>query len=285
MEMRAAILSLTVLLAALLAPARLRAQSQTVKLTADCADADIAEHGLVCDEDEPCPIQLELAGVEPVGSKLFIAGDFHAGPATLASLLLVSEDQGVSWTEASSRQKGVALYQVQFVDFATGWVAGHHAGALPRDPFLLRTSDGGKTWKKLPVFGDSAVGVVEQFWFDSKDLGTLIAQRRGARAAGRYLKFETRNGGDTWMLRESGEDPIEGKRPRGATSSADWRIRADNRTKTLRVEKRESGKWTGVSSFALDAGACKPAPPAPHESGSAEPSPDARPQKLPMPQR
>lgn len=276
MEMRLAILSLTVLLAAApLAPHRLHAQPRTVKLNAQCADAEITEHGLVCDESDPCPIQLELAAVEPVGSKLFVAGDFHTGPATLASLLLVSDDQGVSWTEAWPRQKGVALYQMQFVDFATGWVAGHHAGTLPRDPFLLRTSDGGKTWKKLPIFGDSAVGVVERFWFDSKDLGTLIAQRRGGGTAGRYLKFETRNGGDTWTLRESGADPLESTRPGGAKSSnADWRIRADNRTRTLHIERRESARWTSVASFALDAGACKPAPDEPKPD---DPSSVARP--------
>lgn len=244
-----------------------------VQLQAACADAEIEAHGLVCDDDEPCPIELELSSVEAVGAKIFVAGNFHAGAATLASLLLVSDDRGATWTEAWPRQKNVALYQVQFVDFESGWVAGHEAGTLPRDPFLLRTADGGKTWRKAPVFSDGAVGVIEQYWFDSKQTGTLIAQRRGSRSAGRYLKFESRNGGDTWMLRESGEDPIEGKRPRGAVANnADWRIRADARGKTLRVEKRESGKWVPMGTFALAAGVCKPAR-APEEPKPLEPPP------------
>lgn len=257
-----------VLLAAAALPA------QTVKLTAACADAEIAEHGLVCDEDEPCIVELELSSIEPVGSRVFIAGNFHVGPSTLASVLLASDDRGVKWYEAAPRLKGVALYQVQFIDFTNGWVAGHEAGTLPRDPFLLRTADSGKTWKRLPVFADSAVGVVEQFWFETKDIGYLIAQRRGGGPAGRYLKYETRNGGDGWMLRETSDDPIAGKRPRNATQNApDWRIRAEAKSKTLRVERREASRWTSVAVFALETGTCRPSPPKPPTELPSEPAP------------
>lgn len=238
----------------------LPAGAQTVKLAAACADEEIRDFGLVCDEDEPCPLLLEIAGVEPVGARLFATGNLHTGQSTLWSLLLASDDGGKTWTEPYPRQRGVALDMVQFVDFENGWVSGHQAGSLARDPFLLRTSDGGKTWVRNPLYRDSTVAFIEQFWFDTKDEGMMIVQRRGA-PGGRYQRLETRNGGVTWMLREAGEDPIEGRRARGsASTNPDWRIRADNREGTLRIEKREGKQWQAVTVFPLVVGECKPRP-------------------------
>jgi hypothetical protein len=236
----------------------LPAAAQTVKLSVACADEEIREFGLVCDEDEPCPVYLEIAGVEPVGARLFAVGNLHTGTATLWSLLLMSEDGGKAWTEPYPRQKGVAFDMVQFVDFENGWVSGHQAGSLARDPFLLRTVDAGKTWRKSPLHRDSTVAFIEQFWFETKDQGTLIVQRRGA-GAGRYQRMETRDGGATWRMREAGEDPIQGKRARGAVSmNADWRVRADVKANLLRIEKREARQWRAVVAFPLVVGRCEP---------------------------
>lgn len=236
----------------------LPAAAQTVKLSVVCADEEIREFGLVCDEDEPCPVYLEIAGVEPVGARLFAVGNLHTGTATLWSVLLMSEDGGKTWTEPYPRQKSVAFDMVQFVDFENGWVSGHQAGSLARDPFLLRTVDAGRTWRKFPLYRDSPVAFIEQFWFETKDQGTLIVQRRGA-GVGRYQRLETRDGGAAWAMREAAEDPIEGKRARGAVSmNADWRVRADAKANQLRIEKREARQWRAVAAFPLVAGKCEP---------------------------
>ncbi|HAX42070.1 MAG TPA: hypothetical protein PLF84_23930 [Bryobacteraceae bacterium] len=236
----------------------LPAAAQTVKLTVACADEEIREFGLVCDEDEPCPVYLEIAGVEPVGARLFAVGNLHTGTATLWSVLMMSEDGGKVWTEPYPRQKSVAFDMVQFVDFENGWVSGHQAGSLARDPFLLRTVDAGKTWRKIPLYRDSTVAFIEQFWFETKEQGTLIVERRGA-GVGRYQRLETRDGGATWMMREAGEDAIDGKRAKGAVSmNADWRVRADAKANQLRIEKREGRQWRAVAAFPLVVGRCEP---------------------------
>lgn len=242
------------LLAVLWVTGILLAQSPpVVRLKAVCANAEIDDYGLVCDDDDGCPVLLELASVEAVGNKIFAAGNFHTGPATLWSVLLVSEDGGATWSEPWPRQRGVALEQIQFVDFSTGWVSGHTGGALPKDPFLLRTEDGGKVWRKLPVYGEGTFGVVETYRFESKTNGMLLAQRRGGSLPGRYQRMETRDGGSTWMLREAGED-----RPTAAPAGgASLRIRGDAKSKTLRVERMEGSKWIVVASFGLEAGTCK----------------------------
>src|SRR5512145_870217 len=90
-------------------------------LTAICGDSEIADFGLDCSADEPCPIYLELTAVEPLGVKLFLSGNFHTGAHTLWSLLLASEDGGKTWAEPLGRIRGAVLYQIQFVDFENGW--------------------------------------------------------------------------------------------------------------------------------------------------------------------
>ena len=233
-------------------------------LTAVCADSEIAEFGIECSTEEPCPIYLELAAVEALGSKLFLTGNFHTGTTTLWSLLLASDDDGRSWAEPMGRVRGAVLDQLQFVDFENGWVAGHITGNLPRDPFFLKTTDSGKTWRRIPVFEDGAYGSVEHFWFTSKTQGELIINRRGD-AKSRYQRLQTMTAGDSWMMQEVSAKPLPSPRPRAATAAAnaDWRVRADGPSKSFRVEHREAGRWLTSASFLVRAGTCQPEPPKP----------------------
>jgi hypothetical protein len=226
-----------------------------------CADAEIGEFGLECTAEEPCPVFLELSGVEAAGAKIFVTGNLHTATATLWSLLAVSEDGGKTWSEPQTRLRGAALDLIQFVDAETGWVAGQIAGAMPKDPFFLKTTDGGKTWRRTPVFEESSYGVVEQFQFQTKTEGWLVVNRRGA-GNQRYQKMDTMTGGDSWMLKEASATPVAG----GKARTAEWRVRVDGAAKLHRVERRQDGRWTAVASFALHGGECKPAPPKPAEA-------------------
>jgi len=259
--------------AALLMAATALAQepSKSGALTAVCADSEISDFGLECSLDEPCPVYLELSTVEQVGGKLFLAGNLHTESATLWSLLLMSPDEGKTWSEPFSRIRGASLDQVLFVDFENGWASGQINGSLPKDPFLLKTTDAGKTWRRITLFEDTAYGSIEQFWFDSKTHGYLVLNRKGTQG-GRFQKMETMSGGDTWMMREVSPSAIAGPRARGATgNNADLRIRTDSATKSFRVEQRREGKWNMVASFPVRAGACQPAPPKPAEPPADKP--------------
>ena len=233
-------------------------------LTAVCTDSEIADFGLECSADEPCPVYLEITAVEPLGSRLFLTGNFHTGTITLWSILLSSEDEGKTWAEPIGRIRGAVLDQIQFVDFENGWTAGHLTGNLPKDPFFLKTTDAGKTWRRIPVFEESAYGSIEHFWFTSKSQGELIINRRGD-AKSRYQRLQTMTGADSWMMSEVSAKPLPNPRPRAATAAAnaDWRVHADGPSKTFRIEHREGGRWQITASFLLRAGACKPEPPKP----------------------
>jgi len=242
------------------APQSYRATAgKPIVLTHACAEPEMNDFGLACSEDEPCPILIELSAIEAVGRKLFVTGNFHTDKATLASLLLATDDEGETWTEPYARQRAALLDLIQFVDFEIGWISGHSTGSLPRDPFLLKTSDGGKTWIRYGVYDENAIGVVDSFWFDSRTHGLLVFDRtvRGEDGT-RYRLLESQGGGTTWMLREISPKPISSPRPK---RESDLRIRAEASSKSYRIERRAGGKWSLVSAFSMSAGACKPAPP------------------------
>jgi len=238
----------------------------------NCTDSDMLSAGMSCSEEEPCPVYLELSAAEAVGNKLFAAGNIHSAQATLYSILLASEDGGKTWREPSERHRASSLDRIQFADFETGWVAGQVLQPLPNDPFFLVTTDGGRTWRRRPIFSESRSGAVQQFWFDSRNSGTLLI------ADGpRNELYESPNGGETWLVREVSDRPIRWKQRLPGTASV--RVRADGSTKSFRIERREGERWNTAASFLVSAGACKPAM---HELGPP-PEPEPEPEKAPPP--
>lgn len=244
-----------------------RYAGRPIALQAQCGDAEIADFGMSCGEDEPCPVYLELTAVASAGVRLFTIGNLHTGTATLWSVLLASDDDGQSWTEPVDRLRGVAFDQVQFPDFATGIVAGHTAGALSRDPFVLRTADSGKTWSRSPILEEGSVGSIERLHFDSATHG-VVQLDRVRRGPGRYATLETQDGGSVWTIRESSAE--RPSRPAGEIAPA-VRIVADAPSKSFRIERHEENRWRTVAAFAVAAGACQTgnptAPPEPPPPG------------------
>lgn len=220
----------------------------------ECTEADMQASGLSCSEEEPCPIYVELASIETVGNKLFLPGNLHTPTTTVSSILLATEDAGKTWSEPHPRIRSAGLDQIQFIDFQNGWISGANLQGAPRDPFLLLTTDGGKTWRQRPIYEDSRLGVIERFWFDSSQEGTMLVDAR--LESNVHELYETRTGGETWSLRQASADPI--RFPRSPKSgSSGWRIRADAATSSYAVEKSDGQRWQKVASFLVRAGTCK----------------------------
>jgi photosystem II stability/assembly factor-like uncharacterized protein len=232
-----------------------------------CTEEDMQWAGMSCTFEEPCPVFLELAAVEAAGNSIFLSGNFHSSATTLYSLLLASSDAGKTWTEPHERIRGAGLDQIQLFDFESGWVGGQGLHPLPHDPFLLITQDGGKSWRRAPVFSENRFGSIVQFWFSSKKDGSVVVDRGQSTDSSRYERYETPNSGETWMIREAADQPIRLRRTAAADSV--FRIRADGPTQSFRIEKRQGNGWTAVSAFLVRAGQCKPA-----ERNLAEPPPE-----------
>jgi hypothetical protein len=225
-----------------------------ITLPFHCSLEDIQWAGMSCSDDEPCPMYLELTSAEAVGDRIFAAGNIHSEAVTLYSVLLSSADGGHSWQAGPDSVRGAGLDRIQLLDGLTGWVAGQTLFPIPQDPFFLLTGDGGKTWHLQPVFGDSHYGSIQQFWFESKTSGELILDN-GPGDVGRYARYATTDGGETWSLKEENKKPLQLKRP---AVNAAWRVRADAATRSYRIEHRNGSQWAAVAAFSVKLPVCKP---------------------------
>lgn len=244
-----------------------------------CTEDDTQWAGMSCSEDEPCPLYLELSAVEAVGNRIFAAGNIHSDSTTLYSILLSSEDAGKTWRESHERIRGCGLDHIQFADFENGWISGEFLNPLPRDPFLLITADGGKTWRQHSIFSESRIGAVQQFWFDSKKNGTLLIDRTQSGESARYELYESPNGGETWMIREASQSSIRIKMGLTAKRDSAWRIRPDAASQSFEIERQQEERWIKIAGFSVPIGFCKP------EARKSEPPPEAAPEsdEAPLP--
>ncbi|HLG98804.1 MAG TPA: hypothetical protein VKX49_21005 [Bryobacteraceae bacterium] len=227
---------------------------QPIRVPFECTEADTVATGITCSEEDPCPVYLELANVEAVGDKLFLTGNLHTPTNTLYSVLLATEDAGQNWNEPLARIRASGLDQIQFFDFQTGWISGANLQGAPRDPFLLITTDGGKTWRQRALFEESRVASVERFWFESRQNGALLMD--ATLDNGKHELYETRTGGESWEMRQAAEKPI--KFPLNMERGpAGWRLRPDAGSHSYAVERSQAGGWHRVASFLVNVGACK----------------------------
>jgi hypothetical protein len=237
----------------------------------NCTEDDMQWAGMSCLEEQPCPVYLELSTIEVVGNRIIVLGNIHTESTALYSFLVSSDDRGATWSEPYERMRGIGLDRIQLIDFQNGWISGETLVPVSRDPFLVVTSDGGKSWRLRPILTEGAPGAIQQFRFESVTSGAMVIDRMQSVDSSRYELYETPNGGETWMIRRTSDQPIT--LPHGASDqgNSDWRIRADARSKSFVIEKRHEGRWSTAASFLVDIGVCKPTPhvPPPPEVESA----------------
>jgi hypothetical protein len=242
---------------------------QPMLLPFHCTDADIQSAGLTCSEDDPCPIYLELASVAAHGTRIIAAGNLHSAAVTMYTVVLVSEDAGRTWIEAHERIRGAGFDHIQILDPETAWISGLTLFPLPQDPFLLLTTDGGKTWRQRPIAGESRPGAIQQFFFSSREDGALLIDRGPAETGDRYERFQSSDGGESWTIQEESPKPLKLKQTE--TASPDWRLQVDSATQAYHLERRQGTRWIKVAPFAVKIGVCRPDPGGPDPGGPALP--------------
>ncbi|MCL5745933.1 MAG: hypothetical protein M1541_18740 [Acidobacteria bacterium] len=263
------------------APPVLENRGQPMKLDHRCGEDDILQFGLTCDANEPCQIFLELSSVETAGNRVFLSGNFHTSSTTLASLLLASGDGGKSWREPHERLRGAVLDQMQFLDLEYGWIGGQTLTPLPRDPFLVSTRGGGKSWRRCAISSEPKVGAIAQFWFTSRTNGMLLVDRtQSGENNMRYELFETLTGGDSWAMRQASAQPIRDAKAFPGPRLPAWRLRVDTASRSYRLERRAGEGWIPVASFLIAAGECKA-----REQQPAEPAATPEPPVFQIPPR
>lgn len=231
----------------------------------ECAEEDLQWAGMSCSEGEPCPIYLELNSVVSNGPKILAAGNLHSTSATLSSILLQTDDSGATWKEPVPRLRGSAVEQLQFYDSLHAWAAGETQYPLPRDPFVLLTTDGGALWSEKPVGEEGNAGSVQRFWFDTAQHGELIIDAGKTASGGRYLSYESETSGESWLLRGANDRLPALRHAPAAVDDPDWRIRTAKDGKAWQIEKRAGDAWAAVASFLIGVANCKTDPGQPAE--------------------
>src|SRR6266704_6786136 len=121
----------------------------------------------------------------------------------LSAYCLQSSASAATW---SRQQSGTMawLHAVYFIDQNRGWAAG--SGGT-----LLKTTDGGQTWRKLHPLGNDTLRDV---YFANENVGWLLAERDPLKLkttdAPRSYLLKTEDGGFSWrriFLNSSGMNP------------------------------------------------------------------------------
>ena len=261
------------------------ASAQTLVNTGDplrvayaCAEPDLQWAGMSCSDNEPCPVYLELNSVAAGANKVLAAGDLHSSSVTLDSVLLESDDSGVTWREPAPRLRGSAIDQLQLYPPRSAWAAGETQYPLPRDPFFLLTTDGGASWRQRPIGEEGSAGAVQRFWFDSPDHGEAIVDAGKTSPGGRYRSWESDNGGDTWIERGASGQLPKLRRAPASTDNPDWRLRTLKDGKAFQIEQRVQNQWKTVASFLIEVANCRASTADPREPApEPAPAPAAKP--------
>lgn len=170
-----------------------------------------------------------------VGSRLVVVGE--------RGHILVSIDEGVHWEQARGVPTRALLTAVHMHDERLGWAVGH-------DAVILRTGDGGMTWKLMHYAPEEERPLLD-VWFRDERTGF---------ATGAYGYFlATEDGGETWTSRTISEEDdfhLNALAPVGPgrlfiAAEAGVAYRSDDGGDTWRaLSTPYAGSWFGV--LALD---------------------------------
>jgi photosystem II stability/assembly factor-like uncharacterized protein len=132
------------------------------------------------------------------GARFVAALDFRDGNegwAVGATGVFHTVDAGLTWRVVDgedSAARHVNGRVLHFTGASTGWLAGKHGA-------LLRTSDGGATWARVPVPGQTNTEHAPDFWG-----GTWPDAAHGWLVGEYGTILRTADGGDTWTLVDAG---------------------------------------------------------------------------------
>jgi hypothetical protein len=239
-----------------------------IQLPPPCVAEDLYVPGVLCSPESPCDVFLELTSAGGASGRIFVAGDIHTSSGTVSTVLLASENDGLSWIDAGDRYEQAVLEQITFLDARNGWAPGQQTvGGVTQKPFILSTNNAGSTWRRWDIqpAGDERSAVVHEYRFDSPEHGYLILERTASETDAFEL-YESHNGGRAWTIREI--SPAKPKIPGSlrAREVSPWRVEPLPEAGVYLLQRRtEDGGWADVARFASSLGQC------PHTIESPEP--------------
>jgi photosystem II stability/assembly factor-like uncharacterized protein len=146
-----------------------------------------------------------LIGMARAGERIVAVGD--------RGIVLLSDDQGRTWTQAASVPTQVLLTGVCFIDARRGIAVGH-------DEVILTTGDAGNTWTRTHYAPEAQQPLLD-VWCGQAHAGDGTVAAGRAIALGAYsVYFSSEDGGATWKESKFKARPLPRKSatdlPRGA---------------------------------------------------------------------
>ena len=214
-------------------PVKIVYKGEPLVVELQCDGDHFQRAATVCSDATPCELYLELTDVGQASERVFLIGNLHTASATVSSILLASDDEGMSWYEPYPRLPA-GLETIQFADDEYGWVSGQE-GQLDSSsrPFLLRTSNGGVRWRRHYIWTDEdRSGAILDFYFDTEQHGLLSIDLLTS-GADSYELYESMNGGLSWGIREISERPAKLKNIPLERRQPDWRLGEDAKKRSI----------------------------------------------------
>ena len=120
---------------------------------------------------------------------------------SIAGMILTSAN-GNEWKLYENSSIGT-LWYIQFIDDMRGWANGQDNdinfdsnGRALITSIVLRTEDGGETWKKINF--NTSFRFIKQIFFLTKNDGWAVGEQRGDDEKMHSIILSTKNGGDSW---------------------------------------------------------------------------------------
>ena len=128
----------------------------------------------------------------------FIAGTSDADLAQTRGLILRTEDGGDTWQEVFRSARPVeTVWKLHFPNNRTGYgtIQSYDPDPANMQRFVVKTTDGGRSWFELPLIADAK-------W---RSFGIGFADEATGWVGGNLGGLETRDGGLTWAAVEMGK--------------------------------------------------------------------------------
>ncbi len=237
-------------------PVKIVYKGEPLVVELQCHGDHFQRAAIACSDAMPCELYLELTDVGQSADKVFLIGNLHTTSATVSSILLASDDDGMSWYEPYPRL-AAGLETIQFADDEYGWVSGQE-GQLDSSsrPFLLRTMNGGVRWRRYDIWTDEdRSGAILDFYFDTEQHGLLSIDLLTS-GADSYELYESMNGGLSWGIREISERPAKLKNIPLERRQPDWSLGEDAKKRVYSLERLGEERSAQVE-FSVRVGTCR----------------------------
>jgi photosystem II stability/assembly factor-like uncharacterized protein len=141
--------------------------------------------------------------------KGWIVGIEHRPDKTRNSVILATEDGGEHWT-IQYKENNEILDDFCFIDLNSGWVLGTSIEQDVWKNFLLHTTDGGKSWSRLPL-GDGFIAAID---FANPRKGWAVEieiVKEEGKSRIHWTILHTQDGGQTWIKQKASTETLTWK--------------------------------------------------------------------------